>query len=82
MSKFITSLEEDCKIIGKNVFINSFYLVYYMAATPPGPQKMRIDYNIDRKIYDEFAKSCSRKGFAPQVVIEKLMKKFTETGQV
>lgn len=52
-----------------------------MAATPPGPQKMRIDYNIDRKTYDDFAKACSRKGFAPQIVVEKLMRKFTETGQ-
>lgn len=53
-----------------------------MAATPPGPQKMRIDYVIDRKIYDDFAKSCSRKGFAPQVVVEKLMSKFNATGQI
>lgn len=53
-----------------------------MAATPPGPQKMKLDCNIDRKIYDEFAKSCSRKGFAQQVILEKLMKRFTETGQV
>ncbi len=53
-----------------------------MASTPPGPQKMRIDYNIDRKTYDDFAKACSRKGFAPQVVVEKLMKKFTDSGQI
>ncbi len=53
-----------------------------MAATPPDPKKMRVDYNIDRKTYDEFAKSCSRKGFAQQVVIEKLMKRFIETGQI
>jgi hypothetical protein len=53
-----------------------------MAATPPGPQKMKIDYNIDRKIYDEFAKQCSRKGFAPGVIVERLMKRFTETGQI
>ena len=53
-----------------------------MASTPPGAQKIRIDYNLDRKIYDEFAKSCSRKGFAPQIVVEKLMKKFSETGQI
>lgn len=53
-----------------------------MASTPPGAQKMRIDYTIDRKIYDEFAKACSRKGFAPQVVVEKLMRKFVETGQM
>jgi hypothetical protein len=53
-----------------------------MAATPPGPQKMRIDYNLDRKVYDDFVKSCSRKGFAPQVIVEKLMKRFSETGQI
>ncbi len=53
-----------------------------MASYPPGPQKMKIDYNIDRKIYDDFAKACSRKGFAPQVIVEKLMAKFNETGQI
>ncbi|MCX6746985.1 MAG: hypothetical protein NTU63_02520 [Candidatus Pacearchaeota archaeon] len=53
-----------------------------MASYPPGPQKARIDYNIDRKTYDEFAKTCSRKGFAMQVIIEKMMKKFNETGQI
>ncbi len=52
-----------------------------MASYPKGPQKMKIDYNIDRQTYDEFVKACSRKGFAPQIIIEKLMKKFTETGQ-
>ena len=53
-----------------------------MAATPPNPQKMRIDYNIDRKTYDDFVKACSRKGFAPQIIVEKAMKKFIETGQI
>lgn len=53
-----------------------------MASYPPGPQKMKIDYNIDRKIYDDFAKACSRKGFAPQVVIEKLIAKFVQSGQI
>jgi len=53
-----------------------------MASTPPGAQKMKIDYLIDRKIYDDFAKACSRKGFAPQVVIQKLMEKFNQTGQM
>ena len=51
-----------------------------MAATPPDAQKRRIDYNIDRKVYDEFVKLCSRKGFAPQVIVERGMKKFIETG--
>ncbi|MFH1238190.1 MAG: hypothetical protein ABIH79_00530 [archaeon] len=52
-----------------------------MASTAPGPQKIRVDYNIDRKTYDEFAKACSKKGFAQQVIIEKAMKRFVETGQ-
>ena len=53
-----------------------------MAATPPGAKKRKLDYNVDQAVYDEFAKACSRKGFAPQVVIERLMKRFTETGQL
>ena len=53
-----------------------------MASTPKGPQKMKLDYNIDRQTYDEFIKSCSHKGFAPQIVVERLMKKFSETGQM
>ena len=53
-----------------------------MASTPPGAQKMKVDYLVDRKVYDDFAKSCSRKGFAPQVVVEKLMAKFSQTGQI
>lgn len=53
-----------------------------MASTPPGAQKMKIDYVVDRKVYDEFVKACSRKGFAPQVIVEKMMAKFNETGQI
>jgi len=53
-----------------------------MASTPPSPQKMRVDYNIDRKTYEEFAKACSRKGYAQQVIVEKAMRKFIETGQM
>lgn len=53
-----------------------------MASTPPGAQKMKIDYVIDRKTYDEYVKACSRKGFAPQVIVEKLMRRFVETGQI
>ncbi len=53
-----------------------------MASTPPGAQKMKIDYVVDRKVYDEFVKACSRKGFAPQVIVEKMMAKFNQTGQI
>lgn len=53
-----------------------------MAASLKAAKKMKIDYNIDRKIYDEYVKACSRKGFTPNVVIERLMKKYIETGQM
>ncbi len=53
-----------------------------MASTPPGAKKQKIDYIIDRAIYDQFVKKCSNKGFAPQVVVEKLMAKFSESGQI
>lgn len=53
-----------------------------MAATPPDAQKRKIDWNIDRRIYDDFMKSCSNKGYAPQVVVEKMMAKFSITKQI
>ncbi|MDP2672189.1 MAG: hypothetical protein Q8O84_00050 [Nanoarchaeota archaeon] len=53
-----------------------------MASYPPGAQKAKLDYTIDRKVYDEFVKICSRKGLAPQVILEQAMKKFTQTGQI
>ena len=53
-----------------------------MASTPPGARKKKIDYNVDQVTFDEFMKACSRKGFAPQVVIEQAMRKFVQTGQV
>ena len=52
-----------------------------MAATPKGPQKMKLDFNVDRTAYDNFIRACSHKGYAPQIVIEKLMLRFTDTGQ-
>ncbi|MBT3406405.1 hypothetical protein HN419_04510 [Candidatus Woesearchaeota archaeon] len=53
-----------------------------MAATPKAPKKMKIDYNIDRGIYDDFVKTCSRKGYAPNIIVERIMKKYAETGQM
>lgn len=53
-----------------------------MAATPPGSKKRKLDYNVDQATYDDFAKACSRKGFAPQVILEQAMRKFTQTGQI
>jgi len=51
-----------------------------MAATPKGPQKVRIDYNIDKPTYDDFVRACSKKGFQPNVIVERMMKKYTESG--
>ncbi len=53
-----------------------------MAATPKGPQKMRLDYNIDRKTYDDFIRACGAKGYAPQIILERLMQKYIQTGQI
>ncbi|MBU0462001.1 MAG: hypothetical protein KJ574_05430 [Nanoarchaeota archaeon] len=52
-----------------------------MASTPKGPQKMRLDYNIDRDTYNQFVKKCTEKGYAPNIIIERLMKRYVETGQ-
>ena len=53
-----------------------------MAATPKGPQMQRLDVNIDKIAHDTFVKTCSKKGYSPKVVIERLIKKFNETGQM
>ncbi len=53
-----------------------------MAATPPDAKKRKLDYNVSQAVYDEFIKACSRKGFAPQIILEQAMKKFTQTGQI
>lgn len=52
-----------------------------MAATPKGPQKIKLDYYVDKGVYDSFVRAVASKGYAPQVILEKLMKKFSETGQ-
>jgi hypothetical protein len=51
-----------------------------MAATPKGPQKVRTDYNLDKQTYDDFVRLCSKKGFAPTIVVERLMKKYVDQG--
>lgn len=53
-----------------------------MAATPPSAKKRKMDYNVDQYVFDEFVKACSRKGFAPQVVLEQAMRKFIQYGQI
>lgn len=53
-----------------------------MAATPPDAKKRKMDYNVSQALFDEFVKACSRKGFAPQIVLEQAMRKFVQFGQI
>jgi hypothetical protein len=53
-----------------------------MASTPPGSKKRKMDYMVDQTTFDEFMKACSRKGFAPQVILEQAMRKFIQNGQI
>lgn len=53
-----------------------------MAGTAPGAQKIKLDYVIERKVYEDFVKHCSKKGLSQHVIIQQLMQKFTETGKV
>lgn len=52
-----------------------------MAATPKDKQRIELDYKVDREIYNGFVKMCSGKGYSPNVVVERMMKKYSETGQ-
>ena len=65
-----------------NSFINLLLLYFFMAVSPPNPRKRKLDYNVDQSAYDEFVKACSRKGMAPQIILEQAMRKFTQTGQI
>ena len=53
-----------------------------MAATAPGARKKKLDYNVDGAVFDDFMKTCSKKGFAPQVILEQAMKRFVQSGQI
>ena len=54
-----------------------------MAAKPKDAKKIRIDYNIDKQIYDNFIRMVSKKGFVPTVVVQRMMEKYTsQNGQI
>ena len=53
-----------------------------MTAIHQAGKKRELKCNIDQATYDEFVKACSRKGLAPQVIIEQAMRKFTQSGQI
>lgn len=74
-------------IHGFDFFIHtSFYkpvlLKKIMAATAPGARKKKLDYTVDGAVFDDFMKACSRKGYAPQVILELAMKKFIQNGAI
>lgn len=56
--------------------------MFYMAATPPSAKKRKLDFMVDQNAFDEFMKACSRKGFAPQIILEQAMRKFTQNGSI
>jgi hypothetical protein len=49
-----------------------------MAATPKKPQVIKLDYSIDKEIYDDFVRLCVKTRYSPKVVIERLMKKYND----
>ncbi|HTY43697.1 MAG TPA: hypothetical protein VMC80_00435 [Patescibacteria group bacterium] len=51
-----------------------------MGTYPPEAKKREMKASIDQKVYDDFIKLVSRKGFAPQVIIQRMMEKFIQTG--
>ncbi len=51
-----------------------------MAAKPKAAQKVRIDYNVSKEVYDDFVRLVSKKGFVPTVIVERLMKQYIENG--
>lgn len=51
-----------------------------MAATNKAQAKVRMEYSIDKQTYDDFVRMCTKKGFVASVVVEKMMKKYNESG--
>jgi hypothetical protein len=52
-----------------------------MAATPKKPQVIKLDYFVDKEVYDEFVRICVKTSYSPKVVLERMMRKFNE-GQI
>jgi len=53
-----------------------------MTAIHQSGKKREMRYSIDQATYDEFVKACSRKGLAPQIILEQAMKRFIQSGQI
>ncbi|HME86837.1 MAG TPA: hypothetical protein VKE88_00295 [Candidatus Nanoarchaeia archaeon] len=51
-----------------------------MAGANKAPQVAKLEVNIDKDTYDTFVRACTQKGFATRTIVERLIKKFNETG--
>ena len=49
-----------------------------MAASLKAPQMRKLEVGIHAEVYDQFMRNCSKKGYAANVLIEKLMKEYNE----
>ena len=45
-----------------------------MAATPKGISKIKLDLVVERSTYDDYMRWCSKRGFSPNVLVEKFMR--------
>ena len=46
-----------------------------MAATPKGISKIKLDMiNVERSVYDDFTRWCSKHGYSTNVTVEKFMR--------
>ncbi|MBS3137228.1 hypothetical protein J4232_02235 [Candidatus Woesearchaeota archaeon] len=51
-----------------------------MAATPKGTAKVKAEYVVEKEAYDNFVRYCSKKGLAPNVMVERYMKEIVARG--
>ncbi len=52
-----------------------------MAGTPKKPQVIKLDFFVDKELYDNFVRTCVKTQYSPKVVIERMMRKYLD-GQV
>ncbi len=45
-----------------------------MAATPKGISKLKAEFIVEKEAYDNFVRYCTKKGMAPNILIERYMK--------
>ena len=45
-----------------------------MEATPKGISKIKLDMVVERSVYDDYVRWCSKRGFSANVLLEKFMR--------